>query len=152
MGTAEPARPTDRFLLGRDAVRDFLMEQGDQANFTTGGLNVTRTDGDVEQLVVVEWNTPQGVIRFLAVAPLPKIPPDCHDRVLQAVSALSAELALGRLLLFRGRVSVHSHAFLNHDGSVSARVIESSMRLIVETGRRARARLLPLLAPNGPAA
>ena len=130
--SAPQARPpTERFLVGRDEIRTFLQQQGDRANYTSGGLYVTRTQGSEEQLVFVECNALQGVVRFLAVAPLPKIPPDRLERAMQAVTVLQAELALGGVMLFRERVSVRTHAFLNHDGSISARVIESGMRLTV---------------------
>ena len=140
---------THRFLRGRDAVAAFFREQGDRVHHTSGGLHVSRTEGGADRLVYLEWNTSQGVLRFLTVAPMPKIPPDCHARILAAVSDLQAELALGGVMLFRDRVSVRTYVFLNHDGSVSARVVESGMRLAIETGNRARDRLLPLLDPDG---
>ena len=105
---------------------------------------MSRTEGGADRLVYLEWNTQQGVLRFHSVAPMPKIPPDCHARVLAEVSDLQAGL-----VLFRDRGSVRTYVFLNQDDSVSARVVESGMRLAIETGNRARDRLLPLLDPDG---
>ena len=136
---------TPRFLFGRDDVQAYLQSVGDRANFVSGGLNVTRTDGGRDHLVFANWNHEQGVVRFFTVVPIPVLKPEQLPEIQGRVLALNAELALGEVLLFRRRLSVRSYVFFNHDGSLSTRVVESCMRLVVETSNRAAAHVADIV-------
>lgn len=134
-----------RFLFGRDEVQAYLEEAGDRANFTSGGLNVTREDRGRDHRVFLHWNVEQGVARFLTVVPLPAFEASQLAEVQSRVLALNAELALGEVVLFRNRLSTRSYAFFGHDGSLSTRAVESCMRLVIETSHRAVSRLVDLV-------